>query len=86
MTPYGNIWVNIASGNGLLLDGTKPLPEKFDLIINEGQWPLMAILEETSQLSIPEISLKITCLKFHSNLPGANRIGQSGNEAFKIVD
>ena len=28
VTPYGaNIWVNIGSGNGLLLDGTKPLPE-----------------------------------------------------------
>ena len=27
MTPYGDIWVNIGSGNGLLPDGTKPLPE-----------------------------------------------------------
>ena len=28
MMPYDTeIWVNIASGNGLLPDGTKPLPE-----------------------------------------------------------
>ena len=28
VTPYGaKIWVNIGSGNGLLPDGTKPLPE-----------------------------------------------------------
>ena len=29
VTPYGDmeIWVNIGSGNGLLPDGTKPLPE-----------------------------------------------------------
>ena len=27
MTPYGEIWVNIGSGNGLLPDGIKPLPE-----------------------------------------------------------
>ena len=27
MTPYDEIWVNIGSGNGLVPDGTKPLPE-----------------------------------------------------------
>ena len=28
VAPYGDkIWVNIGSGNGLLPDGTKPLPE-----------------------------------------------------------
>ena len=28
VTPYGDIiWVNIGSGNGLLPEGTKPLPE-----------------------------------------------------------
>ena len=28
MMPYGDeIWVNTGSGNGLLPDGTKPLPE-----------------------------------------------------------
>ena len=27
MTPYGDMWVNIGSGNGLLPDGNKPLPE-----------------------------------------------------------
>ena len=31
-------WVNIGSGNGLLLDGTKPSPEQCGLVINEACW------------------------------------------------
>ena len=27
--PYGNIWGNIGSGNGLMPDGTKPLPKQW---------------------------------------------------------
>ena len=35
---------------------------------------LMAISQEIPQASITEISLKITYLKLHSNLPGANEL------------
>ena len=27
ISPYGDIWVSIGSANGLVPDGTKPLPE-----------------------------------------------------------
>ena len=42
MTPYGDInWVNIGSGNGLLPDGTKPLPEPMlTQVITEVLWHL----------------------------------------------
>ena len=59
------IWVNIGSGNGLLPDGTKPLPEPSDIHIR-------AISQVMSQPSITKIRLKITYVKFHSNFPGAN--------------
>ena len=39
MTPYGEIWVNIGSGNGLLPDGTKPLPEP---MLTDDQWCVVA--------------------------------------------
>ena len=32
------IWVNIGSGNGLLPDGTNPLPESMLTTISEVQW------------------------------------------------
>ena len=35
---------------------------------------IRAISQEMSQPSIIEICLKITCLKFHSNFPGANEL------------
>ena len=67
------IWVNIGSGNGLLPDGTKPLPEpNVDLSsVKSSGIHLRAILQEIPQPSVTEISLKITYLKFCSNLPGA---------------
>ena len=34
------IWVNIGSGNDLLPDGTKPLPELMLTIISKVQWHL----------------------------------------------
>ena len=38
--PYGDlIWINIASGNGVLSDGTKPLPEA---MLTNHQWGLTA--------------------------------------------
>ena len=32
------IWVNIGSGNGLLPDGIKPLPEPILILINKVLW------------------------------------------------
>ena len=64
------IWVNIGSGNGLLPDGTKPLPEPM-LINSEVNWHIRAISQEMHQPSITKIRLKITYIKFNSNFPGA---------------
>ena len=68
------IWVNIGSGNGLLPDGTKPLPEPMLTYHQGGQVTitLRTILLEIHQPSITKITLKITYLKFHKNNPGAN--------------
>ena len=71
------IWVNIGSGNGLLPDGTKPLPEQmltYHQYVKSSGIHLRAILQEIPQPSVTEISLKITYLKFCSNLPGANEL------------
>ena len=54
------IWVNIGSDNGLLPDGTKPLPE--------------TMLTYQPQTSITEIIWKIKYLKCHWNFPGANEL------------
>ena len=66
------IWVNIGSGNGLLPDGTKPLPEPMLTDHQSNDHHIMAISQEMPQSSIIKICLKITRLKFHSNFPGAN--------------
>ena len=56
------IWVNIGSDNGLLPDGTKPLPEP---LVTDHQWsPGTFILGQ----------FHMRCLKFHSNFPGANEL------------
>ena len=71
------IWVNIGSGNGLLPDGTKPLPEP---VLTDHQWsPVTFILGQfynRSQILQPitEIHLKITYPKFHSNFSGVNEL------------
>ena len=65
--------VNIGSGNGLLPDGTKPLPEP---ILTDHQWSSVAfILGQFHKRCLNHQSLKsmkITYLKFPSNFPGAN--------------
>ena len=70
------IWVNIDSGNGLLPDSSKPLPEPMstDHQLKSSDIHIRAISEGMSQPSITNVNLKITCLKFHSNLPGANEL------------
>ena len=67
------IWVNIGLGNGLLPDGTKPLPEPmFDLSsIRSRSIHLRAISKDTWAINHWD-KLEITSLKFHPYLPGAN--------------
>ena len=70
------IWVNIGSGNGLLLDGTKPLPEP---MLTDHQWsPVTFILGQFHKRCLSHQSLKsvwkLHVLKFHSNFPGANEL------------
>ena len=69
------IWVNIDSGNALLPDGTKPLPEPMlDSSIRSSDIHPRAISQKIPQSSIIKISLKITYLKLHSNLPRADEL------------
>ena len=68
------IWVNIGSGNGLLPDGIKPLPEPMLTDYQSSDIHIRAISQEMLQSSITKIHLKITYLKFHSNFPGANKL------------
>ena len=73
--PYSEIWVNIGSGNGLLPDGTKPLPEP---MLTDHQWsPVTFILGQFHKRCLNHQSLKSVWklrLKFHSNFPGANEL------------
>ena len=68
------IWVNIGSGNGLMPDGTKPLPEP---MLTNDQWDvvtfthLIAISHKILKIFIVEISLKFTNLRLELNPPGA---------------
>ena len=64
------IWVNIGSGNGLLPDGTKPLPERMLIHHQLGSLAFIWVL----QPSITKISWKITFQKIILNLPGANEL------------
>ena len=78
------IWVNIGSGNGLLPDGTKPLPEP---MLTDPQWnPVTFILWQFHKRCLNHQSLKsvwkLHVLKFHSNFPGANEL--RGNCAVPI--
>ena len=53
---WRQIWVNISSGNGLLPDGTKPLPEP---MLTEHQWsPMTIILEQFHERCLNHQSLK----------------------------
>ena len=48
------IWVNIGSGNGLVPDGTKPLPEP---MLTNHQWGIhmIVISQEMLKISIQDI-------------------------------
>ena len=72
------IWVNIGSGNGLLPDGTKPLPEPMLTYHQSGPViiTLRTISLEIHQPPITKITLKIAYLKFHWNTSGANNVNK----------
>ena len=71
------IWINIGSGDGLLRDGTKPLPEP---LLTDHQWnPAPFLLGQfhkryLNQIQLNWIPFESECLKFHSNFPGANEL------------
>ena len=57
--------VNIGSGNDLVPDGTKPLPEP---MLTDHQWIQVTFIVGQQEMPLPSITkicLKITCLKFH---------------------
>ena len=71
--------VNTGSDNGLLPDGTNPLPEP---MLTRRQWGFVAFTcrqfhRDCLRLQSVNISLKITLLKLLSNLPGANELMHS---------
>ena len=68
--------VNIGSGNGLLPDGTKPLP---DPMLTYHQYGPVASIgghyhEKVWRYQSVKQFLKITFLESHSDLPGANEL------------
>ena len=65
------IWVNIASGNGLVPSGITWTNVELSSV-KSMDIQLRAISQKIPQPSINKISLKSTYRKFDSNLPGAN--------------
>ena len=78
------IWVNIGSGNGLLPDGTMPLPEPTltTSSLRYSDIHLRAISQEMPQPPITKICLKITCLKMSFEFPW----GQWVNKINRPID
>ena len=69
------VWVNIGSDNGLLPDGT--WTNAALSLVRSSDIHLQTISQD---LPRPPIT-KITYLKFHSNLPGANKLKKSVAES-----
>ena len=69
------IWCFLYGWQQIIL-GTKPLPQPMLTYHSKIQWHSAGggISQEIHQPSITKISLKMTYLKFHSNLPGANEL------------
>ena len=65
--------VNIGSGNGLLPNNIKPLPEP---MLTNHQWDihLGALSQEMLMILILDMNLKITNLTLQPCLPGANEL------------
>ena len=73
------IWVNIDSGNGLLPDGTKPLPEP---ILTSHEWGSMAFTWEQFSQWLPKqlfgkMSLKIILSELLPYFPWTNELNAS---------
>ena len=65
-------YVNIGSDNGMLPEGTKPLPESMLFIIGEVPWQSSRALSlDDVKIPINKTRLKIAVLKWHLGLPGA---------------
>ena len=64
-------WTDFGSGNSVVPDSTKPIPEPMLTYHQQGSltWVRAAIPKEIPRPTITKISLKITYLKFHLNLP-----------------
>ena len=62
------IWVSIGLGNGLLPESSEPLPEPMSTII---KGVLCYSPESNFNISVADISLKISNLRLQPNLPGA---------------
>ena len=72
LTPYGDInLVNIGSGNGLVPSGTSHYPNQCWLISKVQSHSSECNFTRDTSTTSHWISLKITYLKFCSNLPGA---------------
>ena len=71
------IWVNIGSSNGLLPDGTKPLPEPM-LTYHQWSFVVFTLQQFTAsawhEISVHGMSLKIIILKLRPHPPGANEL------------
>ena len=69
------IWVNIGLGNGLLPDGTKPLPEPMLTYHQKGPFE-DNFTSDTSAINHWN-KLENYFTKFHWNLPGVNELTES---------
>ena len=69
------IWVNVGLGNGLLADGTKPLPEPM-LTYNQ-RWAMRAISHEVFINLIHNMYSAITLLKLLPHVPVATELNIS---------
>ena len=70
------IWVNIGSGKWLVAWWHQAITwtSVDSSSVKSSDIQNRAISQEMPQPSITKIFMKITCLKFHSNLPGANEL------------
>ena len=67
-------WVSIGSGNGLLPDGNKPLPEPMLTYHQSCGIHRRTLPWENLKIPISKTRLKITFLESHSDFPGANEL------------
>ena len=79
---YGvKIPVTIGSSNGLLPDGTKPLPEPIDLQISDVLFHSSECISsmEMTKISVIEMCLKIAYLKLQLHIPRYKLLIKAGS-------